>query len=159
MLSQVGSLGARYNEWVIAPVDRKLRLFENPFLESLTITPWYVVPLMWVPIICYLIVYGTRKYIKITDGKIKQCFFKQFFFLIISYFLNEYRFFVESSPLLPVIMSVVFGIFLWTLIEYSLHRWVFHMEPSGKYRAMIYFHFVIHGLHHKVIVTRVVDTA
>ncbi|KAH0813535.1 hypothetical protein GEV33_009256 [Tenebrio molitor] len=68
MLGQVANLGARYNEWVVSPVDRKLRLFCNPILESLTITPWYVVPLVWIPIILYFIVHGTRKYIQLTEG-------------------------------------------------------------------------------------------
>ncbi|KAJ3648515.1 hypothetical protein Zmor_020312 [Zophobas morio] len=123
MLSQVAGLGARYNEWVVSPVDRQLRLFGNPILESLTITPWYVVPLVWVPVIVYFIIYGARKYVQLTE---------------------------DTSPVLPTVLSVISGIVLWTLIEYSLHRWVFHMEPSGKSKAMIYVHFAIHGLHHKV---------
>lgn len=69
MLSQVAGLGERYNEWVLSPVDRNLRLFGNPFLESLTITPWYVVPLVWIPIILYFIVFGVNKYIQLTKGK------------------------------------------------------------------------------------------
>jgi hypothetical protein len=35
----------------------------------LTITPWYVVPLVWIPIILYFIVHGTRKYIQLTEGE------------------------------------------------------------------------------------------
>jgi hypothetical protein len=60
----------------------------------------------------------------------------------------------NTSPFLPTVFSVISGILLWTLIEYSLHRWVFHMEPSGKSKAMIYVHFAIHGLHHKVCIDR-----
>lgn len=59
---------------------------------------------------------------------------------------------VDPDPFYPTIWTVCFGILLWTLLEYSLHRWVFHLEPSGRSQAMIYFHFAIHGLHHKVIV-------
>ncbi len=43
-------------------------------------------------------------------------------------------------------LSFMSGIFLWTLVEYSLHRLVFHWEPQhglGKY-----FVFLFHGLHH-----------
>ncbi|CAH2004284.1 unnamed protein product [Acanthoscelides obtectus] len=123
MLSQVGKLGTKYSEWVISPVDRRLRLFDSDLLEYLTITPWYVVPMIWIPIIIYLAVIGTKKYIHITK---------------------------DASPFIPVVLSISEGIVLWTLIEYSLHRWVFHMEPSGKSKSMIYFHFAIHGLHHKV---------
>ncbi|KAJ8924105.1 hypothetical protein NQ315_006887 [Exocentrus adspersus] len=123
MLSQVASLGTKYKEWVISPVDRNLRLFGNPVLENLTITPWYVVPSVWVPIITYLIVVGSRKYVQITK---------------------------DSAPIMPSVLYVGLGIVLWTLVEYSLHRWVFHMEPSGHSKVMIYLHFAIHGLHHKV---------
>lgn len=69
MLSQVGGVGENYKEWVISPVDRKLRLFGNPILENLTITPWYFVPLIWVPVIICLIITGSRTYIEITKGK------------------------------------------------------------------------------------------
>lgn len=69
MLSQVAGLGSRYNEWVVCPVDRKLRLFGNPILESLTITPWYVVPIVWLPIITYLIYCGSLQYSEVTKGK------------------------------------------------------------------------------------------
>lgn len=69
MLSQVANLGTKYNEWVTSPVDRQLRLFENPILENLTITPWYVVPVVWIPVIIYFIHYGINKYILITKGK------------------------------------------------------------------------------------------
>lgn len=71
MLSQVGSLGTKYYEWVTSPVDRQLRLFRNPILENLTITPWYVVPIVWVPVIIYFVVAGTKHYIHITKGKQK----------------------------------------------------------------------------------------
>ncbi|KAK4884989.1 hypothetical protein RN001_001260 [Aquatica leii] len=123
MLSQVGNLGSKYNEWVTSPVDRHLRLFENSFLESLTITPWYVVPIVWIPVLSYIIYRGIVNYIDVTR---------------------------DTSPVLPTVFYVLFGIVLWTFIEYSLHRWVFHLEPSGSSVLLIYFHFAIHGLHHKV---------
>ncbi|KAG5893927.1 hypothetical protein JTB14_028737 [Gonioctena quinquepunctata] len=123
MFSQVTKLGTKYYEWVTSPVDRKLRLFGNPIIENLTITPWYIVPAIWVPVIIYFIVLGTEKYVQITK---------------------------DSSPLVPVVLSIAEGAILWTLLEYSLHRWVFHIIPSGHSKMMIYFHFTIHGLHHKV---------
>ncbi|MET1053774.1 MAG: sterol desaturase family protein [Pedobacter sp.] len=38
------------------------------------------------------------------------------------------------------------GIFIWTLVEYVMHRYVFHFELPGKWGARL--HFVIHGVHH-----------
>lgn len=41
---------------------------------------------------------------------------------------------------------VVFGLFIWTITEYLLHRFVFHMELKSKIGARI--HFIFHGVHH-----------
>src|SRR5438034_4456913 len=38
------------------------------------------------------------------------------------------------------------GILLWTLIEYLIHRYVFHYEPKTRLGKRL--HFVIHGVHH-----------
>lgn len=65
MLWQVGTLRSDYNKWVLAPVDRKLRLFQNNFLESLTVTPWFLVPSVWIPVSVYLIYCGYKRLILI----------------------------------------------------------------------------------------------
>lgn len=38
------------------------------------------------------------------------------------------------------------GILIWTLTEYVLHRFVFHIEPVGPKTQRLYFLF--HGIHH-----------
>ena len=40
----------------------------------------------------------------------------------------------------------VLGIFFWSLGEYLLHRFVFHLEPDSRWGRRL--HFVIHGVHH-----------
>lgn len=55
MIPQIRKLGIRYTEWVNKPVDRKLRLFRNDFMEMLTITQWWMVPIVWIPFILFLI--------------------------------------------------------------------------------------------------------
>ena len=38
------------------------------------------------------------------------------------------------------------GIVIWTLVEYAMHRYVFHYEPrSGLGKKL---HFLVHGMHH-----------
>jgi dihydroceramide fatty acyl 2-hydroxylase len=39
------------------------------------------------------------------------------------------------------------GLLLWTLVEYVLHRVVFHHEPRNTWERK--FHFLAHGIHHK----------
>lgn len=67
---------------------------------------------------------------------------------------------------LPVIMALIFysihsldtsptttlallplGVLHWQLIEYSLHRFLFHANPKGYWGALL--HFLFHGCHHK----------
>lgn len=38
------------------------------------------------------------------------------------------------------------GVFIWTLTEYTLHRFVFHYEPKSEIGRRI--HFLTHGVHH-----------
>ncbi|KAM9269201.1 fatty acid 2-hydroxylase isoform 2-T2 [Cariama cristata] len=54
LLWQVGYLGEKYDEWVHQPVDRPIRLFHSDFLESLSKTAWYVVFMVWAPVVLYL---------------------------------------------------------------------------------------------------------
>jgi sterol desaturase/sphingolipid hydroxylase (fatty acid hydroxylase superfamily) len=39
------------------------------------------------------------------------------------------------------------GILFWTLTEYSLHRWVFHLRVPGRLGDR--FHELFHGIHHE----------
>ena len=46
-------------------------------------------------------------------------------------------------------MSFALGILTWTLIEYTLHRFIFHLDdylPDNKY--FMAAHFISHGVHH-----------
>lgn len=61
MLSQIGSLKEKYSEWVNKPVDRPLRLFGPTWLENLTKTPWWLVPLFWLPSIAYITSIGLNE--------------------------------------------------------------------------------------------------
>src|SRR5438094_9558123 len=38
------------------------------------------------------------------------------------------------------------GILLWTLVEYLIHRYVFHYEPKTRMGKRL--HYIIHGVHH-----------
>ncbi|KAI3455915.1 hypothetical protein Pfo_012578 [Paulownia fortunei] len=60
--------------------------------------------------------------------------------------------FVSSSvkvglPPSHVAAAMVVGIIVWTLLEYSLHRFLFHMKTEGYWGNT--FHYLLHGCHHK----------
>lgn len=52
---QVGKLGARYHEWLRYPIlsTEPLRMFDSWFLETFSKTPWWTVPLLWLPLWCW----------------------------------------------------------------------------------------------------------
>jgi 4-hydroxysphinganine ceramide fatty acyl 2-hydroxylase len=89
-------------------------LFGN-FLEPLSKTAWYVVPIVWLPPVAY----GT------------------------------YIARAGLSSTLEEAVYWLFGLFIWTFLEYVLHRFLFHLDkflPNN--RVAITLHFVLHGIHH-----------
>jgi len=54
---------------------------------------------------------------------------------------------VDNGLAFPTVTGLVlFGAFVWTFLEYTLHRWVFHYEPSTEWGKRL--HFIVHGVHH-----------
>ncbi|QKX62069.1 uncharacterized protein TRUGW13939_09225 [Talaromyces rugulosus] len=89
-------------------------LFGN-ILEPLSKTPWYVVPMIWVPCVAYGTYVGAAGY---------------------DFGLNAAGYWV-------------LGLCVWTLIEYGMHRCLFHIDkwlPDN--RVGISLHFLLHGIHH-----------
>jgi len=89
-------------------------LFGN-FLEPLSKTAWYVVPLVWLPPVLY------GSWLGITN-------------LPTPYNGAAYWF---------------LGLFLWTLVEYILHRFLFHLDDYlPDHPIALTLHFLLHGIHH-----------
>src|SRR5882762_11938577 len=64
---------------------------------------------------------------------------------VIVYFL--YRAFAQGNMSILVIVGLfLLGVLMWTLLEYVVHRYVFHYEPKTRAGKML--HFIIHGVHH-----------
>ena len=96
-------------------------------------------PLIWLPIATYL---GLRSLFQFAGVPVAS---------------------VKVQPLLPLgaIFSVpfeayaqtalcfMFGNFVWTLLEYGFHRFLFHIDeflPDTP--AFLTLHFLLHGIHH-----------
>ncbi|KZZ94119.1 Inositolphosphorylceramide-B hydroxylase [Ascosphaera apis ARSEF 7405] len=89
-------------------------LFGN-FLEPLTKTAWWVIPLVWLPAITCGVLIGM-------GGMPNKLVGAAYFSL---------------------------GYSLWSLIEYSMHRFLFHIDdylPDN--RVFLMLHFLMHGIHH-----------
>ena len=46
----------------------------------------------------------------------------------------------------PFLGMLLFGLFIWTLTEYLLHRFIFHFVPKAPWALRL--HFIFHGVHH-----------
>lgn len=90
-------------------------LMPHPILEPLSLTPWWVVPTIWLPPVAY----GT--YLGLTN--------------------------IGPLPLSTFYWSL--GLFLWSLVEYILHRFLFHIEAAlPDHPIALTAHFLLHGIHH-----------
>ena len=69
-----------------------------------------------------------------------------FIFLPVIGYFGYKSVFVYHLPILTLIGYFLLGLFIWTLTEYVLHRFVFHWLPPGKIGARL--HFIFHGVHH-----------
>src|SRR5882672_12579702 len=52
----------------------------------------------------------------------------------------------QKSSFFVVAGFFLLGILLWTLVEYLIHRYVFHYEPKTRVGKRL--HFIVHGVHH-----------
>ncbi|KAJ6815370.1 dihydroceramide fatty acyl 2-hydroxylase FAH2-like [Iris pallida] len=53
----------------------------------------------------------------------------------------------HGHTLPQVAVMVMTGILVWTLIEYTLHRFLFHIETKSYWTNTV--HYLLHGCHHK----------
>ena len=107
-----------YRTWVHAPVHGAPRFFADPALEACTRTPWWLVPVLWLPLAAALA--------------------------------------APSAAALGAGQAIALlagGVLTWHVLEYAVHRWVFHGllprpgQGAGGWRAAA--HFALHGCHHK----------
>uniref|UniRef100_A0A914M689 Fatty acid 2-hydroxylase n=1 Tax=Meloidogyne incognita TaxID=6306 RepID=A0A914M689_MELIC len=122
ILFKIGELGERYWTWIHQPYDGAVRMFKSNFLEQLTRTKWWVIPMFWLPLVITFLLEGNN--------------------LLINDFGPFIGFFFTFS-------LFMFGILFWTLMEYSLHRFIFHWHPNPNSKQQLTLHFLLHGLHHK----------
>ncbi|KAF6166182.1 hypothetical protein GIB67_023892 [Kingdonia uniflora] len=115
VVGRVGHLGEGYQEWVHQPIVSKEgpRFFSSDFWEFLTRTEWWVIPLVWLPVVFW----STSRSIKM------------------------------GCTLPQVALLLVGGIFVWTLLEYCLHRFLFHIKTKTYWTNTA--HYLLHGCHHK----------
>jgi sterol desaturase/sphingolipid hydroxylase (fatty acid hydroxylase superfamily) len=69
-----------------------------------------------------------------------------FLYVPVTFFFLYRAVFVLQLSILYTVGFYIAGVFIWTLTEYVLHRFVFHAHFPGKLGARI--SFIVHGVHH-----------
>jgi 4-hydroxysphinganine ceramide fatty acyl 2-hydroxylase len=64
---------------------------------------------------------------------------------VIGYMLYA-AFWKGRLSILTVAVLFLFGVLVWTLLEYMIHRYAFHYEPKSRFGKRL--HFIVHGVHH-----------
>lgn len=135
LVPQVGKLGATYWKWVHAPSARPhYRMFPWDFVEAFSSTPWWAIPAVWLPIIAFLLHRAMGGSLLGSAPKAQPAR---------SAAIHNG---VDAHTLAALL---VVGAALWTLLEYALHRWLFHMSVDPNSPFWITTHFILHGQHHK----------
>jgi sterol desaturase/sphingolipid hydroxylase (fatty acid hydroxylase superfamily) len=52
----------------------------------------------------------------------------------------------RALPIGETVGLVLLGILIWSLVEYAMHRFVFHYQPRSEWGKRL--HFLLHGVHH-----------
>jgi dihydroceramide fatty acyl 2-hydroxylase len=89
-------------------------MFDSWFLETFSKTPWWTVPLLWLPVVA--------RSFAVALGR-------------------------HAVPRLACAAYLLLGLLAWSVVEYALHRFVFHSQPSQPWAITL--HFSLHGCHHK----------
>ncbi|XP_042062989.1 dihydroceramide fatty acyl 2-hydroxylase FAH1-like [Salvia splendens] len=89
---QVGHLGEAYDEWVHQPIVAKEspRFFHNDFIERFTRTPWWVVPLFWLPIVWWLVSSKNGSHLVVAGGGV-------LLFSLLEYCLHRFLFHFKTT--------------------------------------------------------------
>ena len=93
-----------------------IRLFKSDFLEFFTHIHPLVVVVIWLPLALFSLISEVLS----TVGR--------------------------GGSIAHIPAGLVVGVFLWTLAEYLMHRFVFHYSPRNPTQEKIFFLF--HGVHH-----------
>lgn len=101
----------------ISNKDETIRLFKNPVLEYFS----HIHPIT--PLVVFLPAAGIALCVSILGGGI-----------------------AEAIGFWSSVAVFATGIIAWTLVEYVIHRWAFHLEPTTEIGKRV--HFLVHGIHH-----------
>ncbi|KAJ7770497.1 oxidoreductase [Mycena metata] len=118
------------------------RLFGPAILEATTRTVWWVIPLFWGPIASYLFL---RSLVQFSIAPYTLPLFTTYPFLSPTLIAHA----LTAPNLLKTGACFLTGNVIWTMLEYGMHRFLFHIDDWLPDRPVaILLHFTMHGVHH-----------
>ncbi|KAG8681508.1 fatty acid alpha-hydroxylase, partial [Ceratobasidium sp. 395] len=143
-------------------VKDSARLFGPDYLEIFTRTTWYVVPIVWVPIAVGLFVRAAMQFS--APGAVPSLLTTAQ--SIVGATTNTTLVHpgytpgavglglgmgvqITSAAIAKTTLCFLVGNVIWTILEYTLHRFLFHIDevlPDRPFFLML--HFLLHGIHH-----------
>ena len=87
-----------------------------------------------------------EQYLKIAKNNFKTPFFMFIPLLLITLYWGKSL--LPTASLLAIGLAFVLGVFLWSVFEYFLHRYLLHIDSRYKFLNMAFAGF--HLLHHKM---------
>ncbi|GJE86566.1 fatty acid hydroxylase [Phanerochaete sordida] len=118
-------------------------MFGQPYLEVFTKTAWYVIPTLWLPIAIYLYL---RSSVQFTLGSNSLPPFYDDPTAPLRVLL---KIGIPFSTFAKTSACFLFGNLVWTFLEYTLHRFLFHLDfYLPDHYACLTLHFMLHGVHH-----------
>ena len=127
LVLQVGALLDSYQVWVHKPELGKPRFFQSEVLEQLSKTKWWVVPFVWLPVSLWLALVSYRR-LRRDPG----------------HGAEGHLLLTDSAAMAS---CYLFGVLFWSVVEYAVHRFMFHVSTSSYWPNTL--HFLFHGCHHK----------
>jgi len=116
------------------------RLFGPSYLEFFTRTKWFVVPILWLPIAMNLFIRSTVAFERPLPPFIAAPFLP---------FTESYLSSITPTSLALTGACFLLGNIIWTILEYTLHRFLFHIdEMLPDHPVFLTLHFLLHGIHH-----------
>ncbi|KAI0938568.1 hypothetical protein AcV5_000217 [Taiwanofungus camphoratus] len=124
-------------------VPESPRLFGPDYLEIFSRTAWYVVPTIWLPIAGYLYI---RSLVQFTLGNNSLPLFTVNPYAPLKLLVSVG---IPVSSIAKTSACFVLGNFVWTILEYIFHRFLFHIDYLlPDHPAALTLHFLLHGIHH-----------
>jgi 4-hydroxysphinganine ceramide fatty acyl 2-hydroxylase len=106
--------------------------------QVFTKTQWYVVPAIWLPIAGYLLVRSLLQWTTPLP-----------LFTVNPWMPVHLLSSIGSAAIAKTTLCFLLGNVIWTLLEYGLHRFLFHIDELLPDKPVFFtLHFLLHGIHH-----------